>query len=46
MGFLRNFDNGGDSDQPIVINLDGMTLYRGVLRGKRKYEARVQVQTT
>lgn len=46
MGFLQNFDNGGDSDQPIVINLDGMTLYRGVLRGKRKYEARVQVQTT
>lgn len=46
MGFLQNFDNGGDSEQPIVINLDSMTLYRGVLRGKRKYDARVQVQTT
>lgn len=46
MGFLQNLGGEGGGETPIVINLDSMQLYRGVLRGKRKYDARVQVQTT
>lgn len=42
MGVLQNMNNSDGGSTPVVINLDSETVYRGVLRGKRKYESRLQ----